>query len=289
MILLKNFSFIHLPKSGGSFVEKILRRTFGRNPDAASSKRNRLARRLHQFVTGTKPWCYWSVAPQMFFFGYAELLKHGFADDLPPSRKKGLLLGVFRAPLDRYISQYEFRWLARSGATHSRSMDIQKKHPGWPGKESFRENFEIRNEFFSIFQCHLPVSERVGIQTEEFVSFFCKNPAGLLSEGARGLTLEKVAENLYDIHLLNMESLNSELALFLQAFGVSEQLLDIVRNHERVMPGSKGREVHGNLGDYYDAQLLEEAVAKEKIAIHFWQLMQQGCRKKSDFLSAIST
>jgi hypothetical protein len=286
MLLFDNFSFVHFPKAGGSFVEKILLGTLGGRRDGGQPARGPVARRFHEFVTGTKPWCYWSVAPQMLLFGHAELLKHGFAGELPSSRKHLPVLGVFRDPLDRYISQFEFRWFARSGAAHPRASEIKAKFPGWPGSESFAENFAIRNEFFSTFQRHLPLEGRVGIQTEEFVSFFCKNPARLLANGSQGLSPREVAENLYDVHLLNMGRLNADLALFLGARGMPGDVLEMVKGHGRVLPGSKGREVHGNIGDYFGAGLLEEAQEKERIALHFWRLVQEGCRTKQEFLAA---
>jgi hypothetical protein len=289
MLLFKDFSFVHLPKAGGSFVEKILLGTLGGRRDRGQPARGPVARRFHEFVTGTKPWCYWSVAPQMLLFGHAELLKHGFAEEMPGSRKHLPVLGVFRDPLDRYISQFEFRWFARSGVAHPRASEIKAKFPEWPGSESFAENFAIRNEFFSTFQRHLPLEGRVGIQTEEFVSFFCKNPARLLANGSQGLSPREVAENLYDVHLLNMGRLNADLALFLEARGMSGGVLEMVRGHGRVLPGSKGREVHGNIGDYFGAGLLREAQEKEKIALHFWRLVQKGCRTKQEFRAATAS
>lgn len=283
MIITENFSFIHMPKIGGSFVEEILCASFGRGLHKHTVKKGRIFNQVYNFFITVKPFCYWAVGPQILLRGYAELLKHGFADELPSSKKNQLVLGVYRHPLDRYISQYEFRWHARSGQTHIRSAEIQKKYPAWPANESFRENFEIRNEFFTLFQTHLPLSDRVGIQTEELISYFCKNPADLLSSGCKGLTIQKVVNAMYDVRFLRMESLNEEMALFLQNFHLSKEKISWVQRHERVLPGSKGREIHGNFSDYYDSELLEMANHKERIALFFWSCIESGCRTREQF------
>lgn len=114
-----------MPKIGGSFVEEVLCGAFGRRLHKHTLKNGRISKQIYNFLTTIKPFCYWSVLPQIFLQGYAELLKHGFADDLPRSKKQ-LVLGAYRHPLDRYISQYEFRWLARSGQTHVHAAEIQK-------------------------------------------------------------------------------------------------------------------------------------------------------------------
>ena len=283
MIITDKFSFIHMPKIGGSFVEEVLSGAFGRRLHKHTLKNGRISKQIYNFLTTIKPFCYWSVLPQIFLQGYAELLKHGFADDLPRSKKKQLVLGAYRHPLDRYISQYEFRWLARSGQTHVHAAEIQKKYPAWPSSESFRENFEIRNEFFSLFQGHLPLSQRVGMQTEELISYFCKNPREVLSQGSKNLTPRKVVESMYDIRLLRMESLNDEMALFLKDCNLSEEKVDWARRHERVLPGSKGRKIHGNLSEYFDSELLEVAKNKEDIALFFWNCLERGCRTREQF------
>lgn len=287
MIITKNFSFIHMPKIGGSFVEEILCASFGKGSDWHNLKKGRIFKQVLNFLTTVKPFCYWSVGPQILLQGYAELLKHGFADELPASKKNQPVLGVYRHPLDRYISQYEFRWHARSGQSHSRSAEIKRKYPSWPASESFRQNFEIRNEFFTLFQTHLPLSERVGMQTEELVSYFCKKPADLLSEGIKGLTFEKVVDSMYNVRFLRMESLNEEMALFLKSCNLSDERVLWAKNHARVLPGSRGREVHGNFLDYYDSELLEIAQNKEKIALFFWNCIESGCRTRDEFQQAV--
>lgn len=88
---------------------------------------------------------------------------------------------------------------------------------------------------------------------------------------------------MYDIRLLRMESLNDEMALFLKDCNLSEEKVDWARRHERVLPGSKGRKIHGNLSEYFDSELLEVAKNKEDIALFFWNCLERGCRTREQF------
>jgi len=198
--------------------------------------------------------------------GYGEVLVHGHCSSLPACHAKIPLLAVLRDPMDRYISEYEFRWWANSGVQHPYHKEIIAKYPGWPNSHSFEEEVELRHEYHTRWQNHLPVEQRVGIQTEHFIRFFCHSPRKLLSEGKR-LNAETIIKALYPIEFLQMENLNQELAEFLRYRGCAEAKCRLAENHKKVLPGGRGRKKHGNLEQYYSKDLEEKVRLREALIL----------------------
>ena len=287
MILTREFTFIHIPKNAGSFVETILRKIYAPSNLCFASADLLLNRYFISRILNRKPYCYWSVWPQFLFKGFAEILTHGWASEAPLQSKTKPFLSVMRDPLDRYISEFEFRWWQWSGAVHPNVAEIKKKYPSWPNIDSFSADVYLRNEFHTMLQQGVPLENRVGIQTETFIRFFCRHPRQLLALGLPELTIEKVIDDLFDIHFLNMDFLNSELSIYLTDKGVNKSLANMAKSHEKVLPNAKGRSIHKNYEVYYSEPLQEYVAHVEGIGVSIWNMMASGCRTTSDLQRAI--
>jgi hypothetical protein len=287
MIFTREFTFIHIPKNAGSFVETILRKIYAPSNFCSTSVDLFLSRYFLSRIINRKPYCYWSVMPQFLCKGFAEILTHGWASEAPLRFKSKPFLAVMRDPLDRYISEFEFQWWQWSGAIHPNAALIKRKYPDWPHITSFSDDVYLRNEYHTLFQQGVPLENRVGIQTETFIRFFCKNPHQLLSFGAPRLTIQQVIEDLFEIHFLNMDFLNIEFSAYLAANGVEKKFAKMVESHEKVLPHAKGRSLHKNYEKYYSAQLMEYVLHVEDICIKIWKLISSGCRTTYDLRRAI--
>lgn len=287
MILTSRFSFIHIPKNAGSFVETVLRKVYAPSNIYSTSLNLFLNRYFFSRIRDHKPYCYWGVIPQFLFKGFAEILIHGWASEAPLAFKNKPFLAVMRDPLDRYISEFEFKWWQWSGAIHPNTTLIKIKYPNWPHISSFSDDVYLRNEFHTLFQQEHPLENRVGIQTETFIRFFCKNPYQLLSLGKSRLTIKSVIEDLFDIHFLNMDFLNTELSSYLAMKGVEKNLAKMAESHEKVLPNEMGRSIHKNYDEYYSEQLMEYVIRVEEIILSIWNLISLGCRTTSDLRRAI--
>jgi len=286
MILTPKFCFIHIPKNGGSFVETVLRKVYGPSNVYSTSVDLFLNRYFFSRIRDRKPYCYWGVMPQFFYKRFAEILIHGWASEAPSRFKNKPFLAVMRDPLDRYISEFEFKWWQWSGAIHPNAALIKSKYPDWPHIASFSDDVYLRNEFHTLFQQSVPLENRVGIQTETFIRFFCKNPFQLLSLGASRLTIRNVIEDLFDIHFLNMDFLNAELSGYLAKNGVEKKLAEMAESHEKVLPNKMGRSIHKNYEEYYSEHLMEYVLRVEGICICIWNLIASGCRTTADLRRA---
>lgn len=283
MILCPRFTFIHIPKNAGSFVEAVLRSAFRTTPRRLIPLVERWDVLVTNRILNRKPHCYLSTGWQRLMKGYAEILVHGFASEAPANRLHRPMLAVLRDPLDRSISEFEFRWWEWSGARHPNEDSIRRRYPDWPFIKSFRDHVLLRDEFHTLFQEDVRPVDRVGIQTETLIRFCCRNPRQLLASGASGLSLPRVLADLHDIHFLNMDFLNTELASYLRAEGVSPEVAARAEHHERVLPANRGRMEHKDFDRYYDSELLDHVRLKEAIAMQFWKMATDGCRTAADF------
>jgi hypothetical protein len=282
MILCRDFTFIHMPKNAGSFVETVLRKIFCTTPRPLAGLVDRWDRHITNRVLNRKPHCYATIGWQLLLKGYAEILVHGFASEAPANRLMRPMLTVLRDPLDRSISEFEFRWWEWSGAKHPNEEKIRRVYPEWPYISSFRDYVFLRDEFHTRFQEAVPARNRVGIQTETFIRFFCRNPHEILAGGADSLSMDRVLCNLFDIHFLNMDFLNLELAAYLRGQGVSDAAAQRAERHDRVLPENRGRAEHKNYAAYYDDELLEHVRSKEAIVLAIWEMVSKGCRTSAD-------
>jgi len=156
MILTPKFCFIHIPKNGGSFVETVLRKVYGPSNVYSTSVDLFLNRYFFSRIRDRKPYCYWGVMPQFFYKRFAEILIHGWASEAPSRFKNKPFLAVMRDPLDRYISEFEFKWWQWSGAIHPNAALIKSKYPDWPHIASFSDDVYLRNEFHTLFSKAFP-------------------------------------------------------------------------------------------------------------------------------------
>mgnify|MGYP006424827491 CR=1 FL=1 len=274
MLFTRDFIFIHMPKNVGSFVEEVLRKIYGRQ-DTTEKLYRKFAAPMIAKIENREPHCFRAVPFQLIMRGYAEALIHGHCYSLPEKYAHRKLLAVLRDPLDRYISEYEFRWWSFSGRKHPQHDKIIAEYPHWPHEHSFSEEIEIRHRFHTQWQMNLCPSDRVGIQTEHFIRFFCREPRALLAKGGK-LTLKEVCNALYPVHFLNMENVNSELASFLKIQGCSQQQCAIAEEHQKVLPAGRGRAKHGDIDDYFTAEMRERVENRETLLTNIWKAVRKG-------------
>lgn len=270
MIITQDFVFIHIPKNGGSFVEKILRAMYGRRSMNAEGSLSRRADKLITRFRDKKPYCYFGAGFQSAYKGYAEILYHGYASEIPKSCAGKPVLAVIRDPLDRAISQYEYKWWEWSGQHHPNEKAIQSVYPSWPNVASFAEYIDIQEKYFTCYQSAIPYSNRVGYQTETLIRFLCRNPRKLLSMGRDKLTINHVLEDMPTTHFLCQGRLNTDLHSFLLSNSIRPDLASIAIHEKPVLPNGRGRKEHSNFSTYYDEGLMSSSRERNSIACQLY-------------------
>jgi len=218
MIVTKQFVYIHMPKTGGTFVTEILKRLYG--VSGKPTLRQRVCRRLPL----RKP--------------LLSVNKHGYCGQIPPEYSHLPIVGCVRNPLDRYVSQYSFAWWK----TYPDDFPELKDHPSYPDL-SFEEFVHLANEhWLDKDNQGVDVDRSLGWHTIAFVNWYCRNAEELLryNEG-RPLTADRIRESLYTDSFLRTNRLNRDLHDYLHGLGLPESKLEFILESPKIMPREGGR------------------------------------------------
>ena len=253
MVVTKDFVFIHMPKTGGTFVTEMLRKAYlGYRYEVDESDitikdkclhlRHRLLRAL-----SLSPWV-------------LHTNKHGPCNDIPPQYKWLPILGCIRNPFEWYVSFYEYQWW--------------KKHPEeWPGllenphfpDLSFREFLQLEDShWLNLFNPNVTVDPTIGRFTTLFVIFYFERPNEVLQSVANLESKERIATEMYPVTFLHTETLNRDLSEYLSQFMSRKRVLRFVEIEKPILPiGAAIRKRHWR--DYYDADLMAEIRERDRL------------------------
>lgn len=236
MLITPDFVFIHMPKTGGTFITQMLRKVYG---EAAVE-------------TGRK---------------------HATCDEIPVAERGKPIVSVMRSPFDRYVSQYHYGWWRTQPQEYCDPALIREAFPLYP-EVGFADFVKIANRFFvnvhrgvaTGFQTpHLPPALAPGWHTEQFIRFFCRDAqqafAGLAEPA---LQRGRADPYEYPVEFLKTETLNDDLADVLGRCGVDAARVDAVRMHARVLPEQAHETREGaDADDYFDEALRDFVLRKE--------------------------
>ena len=291
MLLADRFTYIHEPKTGGTFVTHVMKRVHGGLVDIRPTRtRGPLLSRLG-FPTAAfyaerqraqRP------AAGNHFQKYGRLYNwndHGTCSEIPlPYRRKPIVAAV-RNPFETYVSLYLFGWWRRpeSIALFERIVPgFASRYPDFP-ELSFKEYLELAHA-----ECTVPSSRvleagaGVGYLTERFVRFYFRLPR-VPRERERELTKvvgridDAYAEDgrcrrdMYDVRFIHTSRLNEELRRLLLEHGYDEADVDFVARHEHVIPVGGTRVAHAERSTshdwrrYYTPELLAIVRSKDRL------------------------
>lgn len=236
MLITPDFVFIHMPKTGGTFIARMLQKVYG---EAAVE-------------TGRK---------------------HATCDEIPAAERGKPIVSVMRSPFDRYVSQYHYGWWRTQPQEYCDPAVIRADFPQYPDV-GFADFVKIANRFFvnvhrgvaNGYQTPcLPPALAPGWHTEQFVRFFCRDSRQAfanLTEPA--LQAGRAEPYEYPVEFLRTQTLNDDLADVLARVGVDAALVDAVRTHARVLPEQAHEAREGaDADDYFDEPLRDFVLRKE--------------------------
>lgn len=236
MLITPDFVFIHMPKTGGTFITEMLRQVYGDTAVEAGRK-------------------------------------HATCDEIPDVDRGKPILSVMRSPFDRYVSQYHYGWWRTQPQEYCDAAIIREAFPAYPDV-AFADFVAIANRFFvnvhrgvatGYEARHLPPASTPGWHTEQFIRFFCRESR----EAFANLTEQDLARGRLDAHeypveFLRTETLNDDLADCLERFGVAATHVQRVRTHARVLPDQAHEaRVRTDADAYFDDALRAFVLRKE--------------------------
>jgi len=241
MLITDRFIFLHFPKTGGTFVSKVLEEY--------------LYAHCHLYkkvITNSL------IAKTSEIYG-----QHGGCNDIPKGWEMNrVLLSTIRNPYDLYVSQYEFKYWKRQPKVDADKL--RKDFPDFPNI-TFKQFLELKNTLFRaqiLGDTKLKVD--IGVNTLQFIRFFFKNPCK---------TIEKIdvdyiecGEYLNDLHavtFLRTECLNNDLHNFLLKQNYPEETLEPILFTPKINPIEGGRSEEKKWETYYTDELKDYVRNKE--------------------------
>ena len=224
MIIAKDFVYLHVPKTGGTFVTEVLLEIGRQLPNMAIC---RLQDRKHA----------------------------GFSRIPEEHNGKPVLLNV-RNPFDHYVSRYEFGWWRENSMGRWKNEEVKRRYPEFP-KLSFRDFLHLFNDWET--RAGLPASSlrtlkelEIGMNTRVLAKYITKSPLKLLREADQRAGEPRA---LLDARLvfLKQETLNKELSDFLCGIGVPRGICqDFVESQDPILPKFSQAARLNHFFDYYD-------------------------------------
>lgn len=243
MVITDQFVYIHMPKTGGTFVTEILKRLYDYSPPPSGFIGKVLRRNSH----------------------HAKITlidKHGFCSAIPELYRHLPIAGCVRNPYDRYVSQFEFKWWLNYPATFPGVKD----HANFPNL-SFSDYIYLANERWQAKDNPgLKLDPSLGWHTVQFVNWYCKDPAALLiDERSERLSASKIRDHLYPKVFFRTNSLNQDLYDFLKSLGHEESQVEFIIESDKIMPIQGGRAADQLWQKYYSPELKEYVRRRERL------------------------
>jgi hypothetical protein len=238
MNITPSFVFVHMPKTGGSFVSAVLRQLHKADgphnwvlrSEFLLKMRNQIIRRLRNGK-----------------LAYEEFNKHGTCHDIPLSSAHLPILSCMRNPYDWYVSNYKYGWWR----SHPTDYPDLRQDPRWPNL-SFSDYLELSNSsWLTRLNPGIAVDPTLGRFTVLFVNYYCRQPETILSLTGNGDWSTAVSPYLFPVNFLDTANLNRELYDYLLATGYySAESLAFILEKEKISPRNR-RQSHEKWSQFY--------------------------------------
>ena len=255
MLLTDTFTFIHQPKTGGTFVTAMLTRLHEARGD----------RVLTVWFDPLNP----TPLPEVTPGTVVKLMlttrnQHGRRADIPVGHvNKPVLTGV-RTPYDRYVSQFEFAWWRRYPEMFGPIETVRRRFPTYPDL-TFAEFVELTNDVSVSYRSTRHPDETPGFHTQQFVEYFFREPDATWPRLEESHEASALAAEAHDgIRFLDQQHLNRDLASFLDDIGYRADEVATVLDAHRIWPPEGGRSADARWEPYYTPELKALVRHKER-------------------------
>lgn len=224
MIITNKLIILNFPKTGSSFVRKVIKEIYERR-----RTKNLIARAIYKF----KPIEYIELMKDhAVISGYKD--QHGWFDQVPAKDKDKKVVSVVRNPYERLESLYKFRWWADN--PYIDESTIKEEFPNFPDL-TFTQYLNMQRLVNSMLHEKYGIRKEleIGEQTIEFIRMFFKNHKDILrSIDENYISDGSFKSDMCNVTLLQQENLNELLANFLSKHGYRKAEVAFARNHGKV-------------------------------------------------------
>jgi hypothetical protein len=262
MVITDDLVYIHMPKTGGTFVETALDRLYS----PAGGLRRRLA-------WGGRRGVYIDTSRKRDRRKIGGRDQHQTLRDLPADYRDRPVAFTVRNPFDHWVSYFEFGWWRTHAGDTFDERRIRERYPHYP-EISFDEYLRACYEPDLLDPTSMPsaVADRlatagIGPLSWEYVRFLSSRPEDVLDDPHRFFLGAHSFRTPVDLRLLRQEVLNKELYDFLRSVGHSKESLSFILEMGRVHPRGGPRRRSPAWEHYYTPTLRQ--LVREREAFLF--------------------
>jgi hypothetical protein len=235
MLISKEFVFIHMPKTGGTFVhgvfKKIIKEYKRKHPlDWYFNRflyRLKLVRPIYQKLDNIEYHDY----PNHLVRG-----QHAGVNYIPKQFKNLPVISVKRDPVEQFISNYYFRWWERIPYLNYKLLI--KLFPSFPNLSNV-EYFELAYVHEMNFFFQKDYREDIGVLSWHFIRMYCKDPM-FVYKNINADNFEKFkADYFVEVKFFEMQDLNESIKKYIENTSFAEYAHHFVKSDRIYPPGSK--------------------------------------------------
>ena len=243
MFVTDKFVFLHIPKTGGTFVHYQLRKIYARTflGKCAHSLRSKFG-----------------VALPFMRYRYREFPKHTIRRELNRLVPDLPIVLCVRNPFDVYVSQYKFRWWQQFPEKWFVDLAKVKAEFGKYSEFDF-ETFVRATLKYSHWAQTSPTSQRpFGPMSAEWLRYFTRNPNDCINCGSEDNLFSLVRRELESVTILRTETLAVDLCSFLDSLRIEGTYRKDIMSSDRIYPGPRTRNLNDDHEGYYSEGLKAE-------------------------------
>lgn len=259
MIITKNFVLLNYPKTGSSFVRKVLKELYKRKLQSSLYYR---AKRRMGFL---KPFYRELKSDHILIKGYQD--QHGGCFQIPEDDKSKAIVSVIRNPYDRFDSQYRYEWWKKN--PRIKNEILISELPNFPDL-TISEYLVYRRLLSEKLRKHLgiPIGLELGVQTITFLHMFLKDPISFYKTlGSSVPEPDDIIKLLCNVQFLRQEQLNKDLIGFLLGVGFRKSEIEFISEFEKVNVTEKKKD------EKIDTQIIDYVDTYDKLLIEILQSM----------------
>lgn len=260
MLIADDFVFVHLPKTGGLFVDRVLK-------DMLCS--SRVMQGVHALRHR------YGVAIPGFPYRYRFGSRHGSCDAIPEQYRHLPIVACRRNPFDWYVSDYCYavwRQPDNIGKFWSDEDDPRERYPDWP--ELGFAGYVDATTHCAMRVVHArrrsEIAGTLGVVTLEFLRMFCRDRDYVFAADSDEQMFERIEQTLYPVHFLEMRRLNQELYAYLLERGYPEEKARQVLERGRINASSRPDKKKKDWRDYYTPETWEVVRHRERMLLRLF-------------------
>jgi len=248
LVITDRFVYIHIGKTGGTFVEKVLDRLSGESRE------------------------YFNTANASDRATLRSLDQHETATEIPEAHRGRELLFTVRNPYDHYVSHYEYGvWKQLN-----RQLDFERtrsRYTAYPNL-SFGDFLHAINDWelrippgasrSRPWEPRLFFKVDIGFLTWNYLRFCFPDPIKVVENLDLYMSSGKWRELVPNAHFLRTNCLNRDLYAFLLSVGYEQGKLDFILSMDRILPPGPVRNSSEEWRKHYTPNLRAFVRVKER-------------------------